>query len=60
LRKVSKNPEGVARVRGRSIIGLQILIELLMIINIDIADVGTVGAVRMKISRITRISKGGK
>ena len=57
---MSKNPEGVVRARGRSTIGLQILMELLITVDIDAADAGTVGAARMKISRIARISKGDK
>jgi len=57
---VSKNLKGVVRVRRRSIIKLQILIELLIITNINIANIGIVGVTRIKISRIVRINKGDK
>ena len=57
---MSKNLKGVVRVRRRSIIKLQILIELLIITNINIANIGIVGVTRIKISRIVRINKGDK
>jgi len=60
LQKVSKNFKGVAKVRKRSTIKLQILIKLLTIANINTANIGTVGVTRIKISKIVRISKGDK
>ena len=60
MQKVSKNFKGVAKVRKRSTIKLQILIKLLTIANINTANIGTVGVTRIKISKIVRISKGDK
>ena len=60
MRKVSKNPKGVIKVRKKSTIRLQILMELLITADINTTNVGTVGAARIKISRIARISKGDK
>ena len=57
---MSKNFEGAARACGRSTIGLQTLIKLPTTADIDTANVGTVGAARIKISRTARISKGDK
>jgi len=57
---VSKNPKGVTKARRRSTIKLQILIKLLITTDINTADIRTVGAVRIKINRIAKISKGDK
>ena len=57
---MSKNPKGVTKARRRSTIKLQILIKLLITTDINTADIRTVGAVRIKINRIAKISKGDK
>ena len=60
MQKVSKNFKGVAKARKKSTIGLQILIELLTTANINIANIETAEAIRIKISKTARISKGNK